>query len=116
MENLGTTIITLLFTAGIPWWIGLGMHKSFNEKESRTCHFRTDKKWVFMLGLRPNERIYLRFAIMQFLALLYFLAGGLSLIKLDWILFDKLTGYFFVIFICYAIIIGLLDLSKRRIK
>lgn len=115
MDNLGTTIITLLFTTGGFWWVGFIMQKSFNEKKSRAYHFRTNKKWVYMLGLRPNhDRIYLRFTVVQFLALLYFLTGGFSLIQLNWTLFDELTGYFFITIICYAIIVGLFDLFKKR--
>lgn len=115
MDNLGTTIITLLFTAGLFWWVGFIMQKSFNEKKSRAYHFQTNKKWAYVIGLgSKHNRIYVRFFLLQLVTLLYFIVGGVSIIQSNWEQFDNITGYFGIFIIGYGIIIGLFDLVHRK--
>jgi len=91
------------------------MQKSFNKQKSKAYYFRSSKAWVKLLGLRPNiDHVYLRYAIVQFGALFYVVVGFYVAGNYDKEIFDRLTGLFIGLFMCFSLIIGAVDFIGRR--
>lgn len=77
--------IWVVFAMGSILWIaGFAMQKERNAEESGDYSLRKKGLWVHLFGVHPaRERVYLRPASIQVLALLYVLAGSLSALFLE---------------------------------
>ena len=108
-------MLSIVIVISVPLW-GLGVwgQRENNTIRSTDYSMASKSQWIRLLGLRPQaDRVYLRYAFTQILALFYLVAGSFAAISGNRSGFWDVTGWFFLLwFGGLFIIFGVLDISQ----
>ena len=114
MSDVLAMLWIVIVISGSLWGLGFWCQRENNRIRSNDYSIASKSQWGRLLGLRPQvDRVYLRYAFTQILALLYLLAGSFAALSGNKRGFLDVSGWFFLLWLGgIFIIFGVLDISQ----
>jgi hypothetical protein len=108
-------ILLVLFVFAIFWGGGFMMQSAQGSSRRDDYHLSSRSRWVRLLGFSSSTgRVYIRYAFLQIIGLLYLIIGLSVAWCCDRELFDDVTAWVFLTFFAGTLAFGLYDLLGKK--